>query len=76
MCLPCLDGALIIQWSFGTSQDDQWLPELNADGTYTFMNRNSGLVLEDPGSSTTAGTQMDQWLSTGASNQKWNLISH
>src|SRR5439155_4575413 len=54
-------GAGIIQWSFGSSQNDQWKPMLNSDGTYTFINRHSGLVLDDPGSSTSTSTQMDQW---------------
>ena len=67
-------GAGIIQWSFGSAGNDLWTPTLNIDGTYTFANQHSGLVLEDPGSSTSTSTQMDQWGSTGGSNQKWNLI--
>jgi hypothetical protein len=38
------------------------------------VNRLSGLVLEDPGSSTSTSTQMDQWGSNGGANQKWKLI--
>lgn len=67
-------GAGIIQWDFGSSGDDQWKPTVNSDGSYTFFNLHSGLVLEDPGSSTSTSTQMDQWGSNGGSNQKWNLI--
>ncbi|HXE42523.1 MAG TPA: RICIN domain-containing protein, partial [Candidatus Baltobacteraceae bacterium] len=58
----------------GSSGDDQWLPQQNSDGSYTFYNLHSGLVLEDPGSSTNKTTQMDQWGSNGGSNQKWNLL--
>ena len=68
------NGAGIIQWSFGSSGDDQWLPQLNSDGSYTFFNLHSGKVLEDPGSSGSNGTQMDQYSSNGGSNQKWTLI--
>jgi Ricin-type beta-trefoil lectin domain-like len=67
-------GAGIIQWSFGSSGDDQWKATANSDGSYTFVNLHSGLVLEDPGSSTSTSTQMDQWTSNGGSNQKWKLL--
>jgi hypothetical protein len=45
------------------------------DGTYTFTNRNSGLVMDDTGKSTTAGTRMEQWTSNGGTNQKWQLTN-
>jgi len=67
-------GAGIIQYDFGSAQNDQWLPQKNSDGSYTFVNRHSGLVLEDPGSSTSTSTQMDQWTANGGANQKWKLI--
>jgi len=67
-------GALIIQWDFGTSGDDQWKPVANGDGSFTFFNLHSGLVLGDPGSSTSTATQMDQETANGGSNQKWVLI--
>ncbi|HEY0758956.1 MAG TPA: RICIN domain-containing protein [Acidisarcina sp.] len=38
---------------------------------YEIVNKNSGALLDDPASSNTAGTQMDQWSSNGGSNQKW-----
>ena len=67
-------GAGIIQWDFGTSGDDQWKPVQNSDGSYTFFNLKSGLVLGDPGASTSTSTQMDQETSNGGSNQKWQLL--
>src|ERR1043166_6227861 len=67
-------GAGIIQYDFGSAQNDQWLPQHNSDGSYTFVNRHSGLVLEDPGSSTSTSTQMDQWGANGGAKQKWKLI--
>jgi len=47
---------------------------LNSDGSYTFVNRHSGMVLEDPGSSTSTSTQMDQWGANSGANQKWTLV--
>ncbi|HXF10661.1 MAG TPA: RICIN domain-containing protein [Desulfuromonadaceae bacterium] len=67
-------GAGIVQWSFGSSGDDQWQATQNSDGSYTFHNLKSGLVLGDPGSSTSTSTQMDQETPNGGSNQKWNLL--
>jgi hypothetical protein len=67
-------GAGIIQYDFGSAENDQWLPQHNSDGSYTFVNRHSGLVLEDPASSTSTSTQMDQWGANGGANQKWKLI--
>jgi len=43
------------------------------NGTYTIINRNSGQVLEDPGSSMTDGTRMDQSTANGGNNQQWTL---
>ena len=67
-------GAKIIQWSFGSSGDDQWQPVANSDGSYTFYNLKSGLVLADPAGSTSTSTQMDQESANGGSNQKWKLL--
>jgi len=68
-------GAGIVQWAFGTSGNDQWQAVKNSDGSYTFINFNSGLALEDPGSSTSDSTQMQQGVPNGGSNQCWNLVS-
>ena len=42
-----------------------------ADGDYTITNNASKLVLDDPGSSTSAGTSMYQWPANGGTNQEW-----
>ncbi len=44
-----------------------------APGTYTLKNAYSGLLLDNPGSSKTPGTQMDQATASGGNNQKWTL---
>ena len=45
-----------------------------ANGTYTFTNRNSNLVLDDTYAAG-AGTQLEQWTSYGNANQRWTVTS-
>ncbi|MEO8903388.1 MAG: RICIN domain-containing protein [Polyangiaceae bacterium] len=45
------------------------------DGTYTIVGLNSAMALDDPGSSTAAGTQMDQWTVNNGANQKWTITN-
>ena len=70
-------GALIVQWPAGglVPGNDQWLPVQNADGSWSFYNRDSGLALDDTASSTAAGAQYDQWTPNNNLNQKFTLIS-
>lgn len=46
-----------------------------ADGDYTLTNQNSGMLLDNPGFSSTAGTQMVQWNSNWGTNQEWFFSS-
>jgi hypothetical protein len=48
---------------------------LISNGTYTIVGQNSGMALDDPGSSTANGTKMEQWTVNGGSNQKWQLTN-
>jgi Ricin-type beta-trefoil lectin domain/Ricin-type beta-trefoil lectin domain-like len=70
-------GALIVQWPAGSiaAANDQWLPVQNADGSWSFYNRDSQLALDDPANSTSAGTQYDQWNPNNNPNQQFTLIS-
>ena len=45
------------------------------DGTYLITGLNSGMALDDPGSSHNTGTQMDQWTVNNGANQKWTLTN-
>jgi hypothetical protein len=47
--------------------------EPNPDQSFKLVSRSSGKVLESPGSSTTQGTQLDQWSDTASTNQWWRL---
>ncbi|HTV83576.1 MAG TPA: RICIN domain-containing protein [Acidobacteriaceae bacterium] len=44
-----------------------------ADGTYTITTPSSGLLLDDPGSSTAAGTNIDAYPATGNPNEQWTF---
>ena len=46
------DSALIQLWSYSSGNNQQWQPVANADGSYHFVNRNSGKCLDTPGAST------------------------
>jgi len=46
-----------------------------SSGNYEIVNANSGMLLEDPGYSTSNGTDMDQWTGNGGSNQQWAVTS-
>jgi hypothetical protein len=42
---------------------------------YYLVNASSGKVLADPGFSTSANAQVDQWQLTGGGNQRWDFIA-
>jgi endoglucanase len=46
-----------------------------ASGTYYIRNVNSGDVIDIPQSSTTQGTDLDQWPLNGGANQRWQVAS-
>lgn len=70
------NGAALIQYTFGAAGNDLWVPALTIRGNYSFVNKNSGKFLENPGLSQTQGTQMDQWSYSGGREQRWAVISH
>ena len=43
------------------------------NGTYVITNVNSGLVIDDPGSSKTAGQNMQQYTRNNGANQQWTV---
>jgi hypothetical protein len=47
--------------------------EYDPASTYQLVSVNSGMALDDPGSSHTAGQQMEQWTLNTGSNQAWAL---
>jgi hypothetical protein len=45
------------------------------DATYSLVALHSGMALDDPGSSQSAGLQMQQWTVNNGANQKWSLTN-
>jgi hypothetical protein len=69
-------GALIVQSpSAGlVPGNDRWQPVQNGDGTYSFLNLNSWMALDNPDASTASGTQLDQAYASGSPAQNFYLI--
>ena len=65
-------GAAIVQHPAAglVPGSDQWRPVKNADGSYSFYNRNSQLALDQP-----AGAQFDQSTPNDSAAQKFTLTS-
>lgn len=61
----------------GSTLEDIWQYRGSAvpDGTYTIVGLNSGMAVDDPGFSTSAGTQMEQYTVNNGSNQKWAVTN-
>lgn len=68
------NGNKIQLWSWADNTNQQWLPQLQTNGLWTFTNLTSGSCLDNAGS-TTSGTQMTQWsCQSGNSNQQYELV--
>jgi len=67
------NGAKVFQIMSGTTLNQQWDIKKNSDGTYTFYQPNSRLVLDAKGASKAQGTSVIIWPLTGGTNQKWVL---
>jgi hypothetical protein len=50
-------------------------PPATTNGWYCIKNRTSGLVIDDSGGSTSAGTTMGQWAKVTSANLNWQLVS-
>lgn len=70
------NGARIVQWIDNGDYDQQWRLVDAGSGYWNLINRNSGLGLDNGGTSTD-GVQMQQWAVTGLgnSNQQWQITA-
>ena len=64
------NGAPLQQLSQDGSDAQLWSLTISGSG-YVFHNKASGLVIDDTGYSSTAGTGMQLWIASGNSNQAW-----
>ena len=51
-----------------------WYLRPTGDGYYTIVGRNSGLVADVYGASTSDGAQVVQWTANGGTNQQWQFV--
>jgi Ricin-type beta-trefoil lectin domain-like len=79
------DGTFIQQWDYLRTPNQQWqLMPLTAQDSHGFLisnalnfeivNRLSGKVLDNTGSSTSNGSVIQQWSYLGNANQQWQLV--
>ncbi|WP_160165550.1 RICIN domain-containing protein [Conexibacter woesei] len=70
------NGARVVQWLDNSDWDQQWRLVDAGGGYWNLINRNSGLGLDNGGTSTD-GVQMQQWavVGTGNFNQQWQITA-
>ncbi|GJF33607.1 glycoside hydrolase [Kitasatospora sp. NE20-6] len=72
-------GGKLIQWPCSGASNQLWAFDAVGDyasasnTSYVLKNLHSGLVVDVPKNSTTAGTALDQWSGNGGSNQVWRV---
>ncbi|MFC8453442.1 RICIN domain-containing protein [Kitasatospora sp. NPDC057223] len=72
-------GGALVQWPCSGADNQLWAFDAVGDyasasnTSYVLKNLNSGLVVDVPKNSTTAGTALDQWSSNGGANQVWRV---
>ncbi|MFJ5521335.1 RICIN domain-containing protein [Streptomyces griseoluteus] len=67
------DSATVQLWTYSSGANQQWLPVAEADGSYHFVNRNSGKCLDVPGASTADSVQLAQYTCNGTAAQSFTL---
>lgn len=68
------DGAATVQKAYSTSNSQLWDLQYKGRGDFYLASILSGKVIEVPGWSTTAGTNLNQWGANDGNNQRWNFI--
>jgi lysophospholipase L1-like esterase len=69
------NSALVDQWPYSGTANQQWNIVSVGGGYYKLLNRNSGQALDVAGQSTANGAAVDQWPDSGTANQQWNIVS-
>jgi hypothetical protein len=71
---PLSRGAFVLSMALCLSTASAWAQSyLIANGTYLLTSKNSGLVVDVTGASTSEGTDIDQWTNNNTPNQQWKL---
>ncbi|MEE4540632.1 RICIN domain-containing protein [Streptomyces sp. V4-01] len=72
-------GGALIQWPCTGAANQLWAFDAVGDyaspsnTSYALKSLSSGLVVDVPNNSTTAGTALDQWTGNGGANQVWHV---
>ncbi|WP_371483229.1 RICIN domain-containing protein [Kitasatospora sp. NBC_00315] len=69
------NGAKIQTWQWGGGANQQFKPTPQADGTHTFVARNSGKCLDVTDVSTADGALLQQWDCTGGPAQAFRAVT-
>jgi hypothetical protein len=64
-------GKVVSLWQWHGGGNQQWIPEIEPDGTYAIKNVASGLYLDVSGSSDEDGTEVCCWPCHGGDNQRF-----
>ena len=67
------DQVNILTWEKHNKPSEQWYVVANGDGTYRFVNKNSGKVVDVYGGQTANGTNVQQYLWHGHDAQRFYL---
>ena len=69
-------GALLQTWAYGgtANTNELFAAQQQSNGSYNFVADNSGLCIDTPGASTTAGVQLQQYTCNGTGAQQFNLV--
>lgn len=66
-------GLQMQQYTWNLSNAQLWYVRANSDGSYSWINRGSGLTLDVNQASMAPGEKVIQWYFNGSYNQRWNL---
>jgi len=69
------NGSLMQLWSYGGASNEQWSAVSLGGGYYKFVGVGSGLCLDVPAASTTAGAQLDIYACNGTAAQAFELVA-
>ncbi|WP_375447497.1 RICIN domain-containing protein [uncultured Fibrella sp.] len=67
------DDALLEQWTYWGGSHQQWTAQRNAEGYYSFVNRNSGKAITVRNASLTDGAEISQQTPGTSQLQQWSL---
>ena len=70
------DSANVQIYTLNGTPAQQFKAQKNDDGTWTFMNVNSGKVLDISGGNFNSGANVQQYASNGSAAQKWYAVAN